>query len=120
KGVGINIKAGAVVKATDNLRLGFAAHSPTFYSLSDSYLATAGANLDDFDAESSSNELVYDYNLHTPYKLMGSFSLLFGNIYDVSTQKGFLSGDIEYVNYIASSFKTASDDRSTNNGYFNS
>src|SRR5690606_12225242 len=30
------------------------------------------------------------------------------------------SGDIEYVNYMASSFKTASDDRSTNNGYFNS
>ncbi|GAB3412895.1 OmpP1/FadL family transporter [Niabella aquatica] len=121
KGVGVNIKAGVVFKATDNLRLGFAAHSPTFYSLSDSYTASAGANLDagpNGDKTYSSKELVYDYNLHTPYKLMGSFSLLFGNVHDVSTQKGFLSGDVEYVNYTASNFKTTSNDRGTNNGYF--
>ncbi|MCH5596862.1 aromatic hydrocarbon degradation protein [Niabella ginsengisoli] len=118
KGVGINIKAGVVFKATENLRLGFAAHSPTFYSMSDSYVATAGANLDDFDAEASSNELVYDYNLNTPYKLMGSFSVLFGNVNDVSSQKGFVSGDVEYVNYMASNFRTTSDDQGANNGYF--
>lgn len=121
KGVGFNIKAGVVFKATDNLRLGVAAHSPTFYSLSDSYIASAGANLDagpNGDQTYNSKELVYDYNLHTPYKLMGSFSLLFGNVNDVSTQKGFLSGDVEYVNYMASSFKTTSDDRGANNGYF--
>lgn len=121
KGVGVNVKAGIVFKATDNLRLGFAAHSPTFYSLSDSYVASAGANLDagpNGDKTYNSKELVYDYNLHTPYKLMGSFSLLFGNVHDVSTQKGFLSGDVEYVNYMASNFRTTSDDRGSNNGYF--
>lgn len=121
KGVGVNIKAGVVFKATDNLRLGFAAHSPTFYSLSDSYYASAGANLDagaNGDKTYSSDELVYDYNLQTPYKLMGSFSVLFGNVNDVASQKGFLSGDVEYVNYMASAFKTTSDDRGANNGYF--
>ncbi|GAB3016268.1 hemin receptor [Niabella terrae] len=120
KGVGINVKAGAVFKLTDNFRLGIAAHSPTFYSMSDSYFATAGANLDEGanDHSASSNELVYDYNLQTPYKLMGSFSLLFGNVYDVNSQKGFLSGDLEYVNYMASTFKTSSDDGGSNNGYF--
>ena len=122
KGVGINIKAGVVFKASDNLRLGFAAHSPTFYALNDSYLASAGANLDEGangDKTYNSNELVYDYNLNTPYKLMGSFSLLFGNVHDVTTQRGFLSGDVEYVNYMASAFRTTDDDRGTNNGYFN-
>ena len=121
KGVGFNIKAGIVYKANDNLRLGFAAHSPTFYSLTDSYIASAGANLDagvNGDRTFSSNELMYDYNLNTPYKLMGSFSLLFGNVHDVNTQKGFISGDIEYVNYMASKFRTASNDGGTNNGYF--
>ncbi|WP_346236520.1 OmpP1/FadL family transporter [Niabella insulamsoli] len=118
KGVGINLKAGVVFKATDNLRLGFAAHSPTFYSMSDSYVASAGANLDDFDETVSSNELVYDYNLNTPYKLMGSFSLLFGNVNDVTTQKGFVSGDVEYVNYMASQFRTTANDQGANNGYF--
>lgn len=118
KGVGINVKAGVVFKATDNLRLGFAAHSPTFYSLSDSYVATAGANLDDVDQQNTSKELVYDYNLNTPYKFMGSFSLLFGNVNDVNSQKGFISGDVEYVNYMASNFRTTRDDRGANNDYF--
>jgi hypothetical protein len=118
KGVGINVKAGVVFKATDNLRLGFAAHSPTFYSLSDSYIATAGANLDDFDAENTSSELIYDYNLNTPYKLMGSFSLLFGNVNDVSSQKGFISGDVEYVNHMASNFRTTRDNRGADNNQF--
>lgn len=118
KGVGINVKAGVVFKATDNLRLGFAAHSPTFYSLSDSYIATAGANLDDFDSENTSSELIYDYNLNTPYKLMGSFSLLFGNVNDVSSQKGFISGDVEYVNHMASNFRTTRDNRGADNNQF--
>ncbi len=121
KGVGINVKAGVVFKATDNLRLGFAAHSPTFYSLSDSYIATAGTNLDEGpngDVSVSSNELVYDYNLNTPYKLMGSFSLLFGNVNDVSSQKGFISGDVEYVNHMASNFRTTRDNRGADNNQF--
>jgi len=120
KGVGINVKAGVVIKATDNIRVGFAAHTPTFYSLSDSYFATAGANLDqgsNGDKEVSSKELVYDYNLQTPYKLMGSFAVLFGNVHDVSTQRGFLSGDVEYINYASSKFRTTSDNGG-DDGYF--
>lgn len=121
KGVGINIKAGLVLKATDNIRLGFAAHSPTFYSLSDSYRSSAGANLDagsNGDKTYKSDQLAYDYNLQTPYKLIGSFSVLFGNIHDVSTQRGFLSGDVEYVNHASSKFRTTSNDDGANNGYF--
>ncbi|MCH5683489.1 hypothetical protein LWM68_03905 [Niabella sp. W65] len=118
KGVGINVKAGVVFKATNNLRLGFCRALPTFYSLSDSYIATAGANLDDIDKQRTSSELIYDYNLNTPYKLMGSFSLLFGNVNDVSSQKGFISGDVEYVNHMASKFRTTRDDRGANNDYF--
>ncbi len=121
KGVGINVKAGVVFKATDNVRLGFAAHSPTFYSLSDSYKALAGANLDagvNGDRSFTSDQLIYDYNLQTPYKLIGSFSVLFGNVHDVTTQRGFLSGDVEYVNHAASKFKTTSNDNGANNGYF--
>lgn len=121
KGVGINVKAGVVFKATENVRIGFAAHSPTFYSLNDSYKALAGANLDagaNGDKSFSSDQLVYDYNLQTPYKLIGSFSVLFGNVYDVSTQKGFLSGDVEYVNHASSRFRTTSNDNGSNGGYF--
>lgn len=124
KGVGVNVKAGVVVKATENLRLGFAAHSPTFYSMSDSYIASAGTSLEnypvgnDYQDEANSDELVYDYNLQTPYKLAGSFALMFGNVNDVASQKGFVSGDVEYVNYMASTFRTTNNDGGSNNGYF--
>lgn len=123
KGIGINIKAGVVFKTTENFRVGFYAHSPTFYSLNDSYYASAGADVEDYPTqdgynvhESSTNDpLVFDYNLQTPYKLGASFSLLFGNVKNVKTQKGFLSGDVEYVNYMASTFRNTSDNRNTAN-----
>lgn len=123
KGIGINIKAGVVFKTTENLRLGIYAHSPTFYSLNDSYYASAGADVENYPTldgnnvhEVSTNDpLVFDYNLQTPYKLGASFSLLFGNVRDVQTQKGFLSGDVEYVNYMASTFRNTSDNRTTAN-----
>lgn len=126
RGMGINIKAGLVVKATENFRFGIAAHSPTFYSLTDNYMAYAGTDLENYDTDGdgsafdveSPNELVYDYSLHTPYRIMGSFSYFFGNVNDVESQKGFLSGDIEYVNYMASNFRNASDDNSDNRSYF--
>lgn len=126
RGMGVNVKAGVVVKATENFRLGFAAHSPTFYSLSDNYSAAAGTALENYPTHDGENaydvvsqrDLIYDYSLHTPYKLIGSFSYFFGDVHNVASQKGFLSGDVEYVNHMASNFKNASDDSQDNRSYF--
>lgn len=123
RGVGINVKAGVVFKVTNNFRLGFSAHSPTFYSLTDNYTSAAGTDLENYPTkdgnnihETSTNDpLVFDYNLQTPYKLGASFSLLFGNVNDVATQRGFLSGDVEYVNYMASTFRNTSDNKTSAN-----
>lgn len=119
RGMGINVKAGVVVKATDNFRFGLAAHTPTFYSLNDNYYAEVGFNDDVNDVVvHTPNDLTYDYALHTPFKLMGSFAYFFGNVNNVESQKGFLSGDIEYVNHKASSFRNNSDNSSGNRDYF--
>lgn len=119
RGMGINIKAGVVVKATENFRLGLAAHTPTFYSLNDNYYAAVGFNDDATDNNvESQDDLVYDYALHTPFKLIGSFSYFLGNLNNVETQKGFISGDIEYVNHAGSNFRNVSDDNSDNRDYF--
>lgn len=120
KGVGINLKLGAVFKVNDNVRLGVYAHTPTWYSLSDTYYAAARADVEDYPTLDDNNEheaprdpevLVFDYNLRTPFKVGASFSVLFGNVYDVKTQKGFISGDVEYVNHAASTFKNTSYNR---------
>lgn len=120
KGVGINAKLGIVVKPSNNFRVGLAFHTPTFYSLTDNYSAYVEANTEKYTTlqqprHAESDVLVSEYNITTPYKLMGSFTALFGNVNDVRSQKGFITGDIEYVNYMASKFTSSND---SYKGYF--
>jgi hypothetical protein len=121
KGVGINLKIGALFKATENFRFGISVQTPTFYSLTDKYSAYAETSLENypttdgnnFHKASSNSPLEYDYYLRTPYKVGASFSLLFGNLFDVTKQKGFLSGDVEYVNYSSSKFSNSSKNKTS-------
>lgn len=113
KGMGVNVKLGAVFTPTQNFRIGIAAHTPTWYSLTDRYDARAWANTENLPENEGQNEvesvpresLVYDYSLQTPYKLLGSFTYLFGDVNNVASQKGLVTADLEYVNYMASQFK---------------
>lgn len=133
KGVGLNAKLGFVFKPTEVIRIGFAAHSPTFYSLTDNYSAEAGTSLENYNTEdgmpdhnASSRDNVYNnngylqtnYSLQTPYKLTGSFTVMLGDVHDVSRQRGFITADVDYVNYMASSFKLQNDDGSYDRNYF--
>ena len=45
-GVGFNIKAGLIYKPTESWRLGLALHSPTFYTLTDSYETSVTADVE--------------------------------------------------------------------------
>jgi hypothetical protein len=45
----------------------------------------------------------------TPYRVIASASYVLREIEDVRKQKGFLTADIEFVNYKASSFNVSSD-----------
>lgn len=114
KGVGINLRLGLIYKPQEFWRLGLALHSPTFYSLTDNYDASVTANVEnannnqtltsnstDFTNGESSR---FDYMLITPFKAIGSVSYVLREIQDVTKQKGFLTADIEYVNYKSSSF----------------
>lgn len=119
RGAGINLKAGVVIAPNPNIRIGLAAHSPTFYSLTDRYSAYAEAMTENLtpnagkrsasssDGYNNDGVLVSDYNLQTPYKLMGSFTVLLGNLADVRTQKGLITADVEYMNYMASKFTSS-------------
>jgi long-subunit fatty acid transport protein len=113
-GVGINLKAGLIYKPTEQIRLGLAIHSPTWFSLTDKYNASVSTNTENYKGlltQSSSiftngNDATFKYALLSPYRIMASASYVLREIEDVRKQKGFLTADIEYVNYKASSFKT--------------
>jgi hypothetical protein len=50
-------------------------------------------------AELSGGDIQYEYNLTTPYRLIGSASYVINEVKDVKKQKGFITADIEYVNH---------------------
>lgn len=113
-GVGINLKMGVIYKPVEYVRLGLAFHSPSFYMLTDKYNASVTTNTETYkgtltqesDLFTNGTDAEFKYWHITPYRIMASASYVLREIEDVRKQKGFLTADIEYVNYKASSFKT--------------
>lgn len=113
-GVGINLKTGIIYKPVEYIRLGLAIHTPTFYSLTDKYNASVTANTESYKGQLTQESSIFTggqdaeskYWYFSPYKIMASASYVLREIEDVRKQKGFLTADIEYVNYKASSFTT--------------
>ncbi len=113
-GVGINLKLGVIYKPVEYVRLGFAVHTPSMLTLTDRYNASVTANTESYKGqfEQSSGEFTngedaeFKYWLFTPYRVMVSASYVLREIEDVRKQRGFITADIEYVNYKSSSFTT--------------
>lgn len=112
-GVGVNLKLGLIYKPAEFWRLGLAFHTPTFFSLTDTYEEHVTLNDDVPDNQSwnddsknynNGDKNEFKYDLMTPYRVIGSVSYVIREIQDVTKQRGFLTADVEYVNYKASSF----------------
>jgi hypothetical protein len=111
-GAGINLKLGMIYKPQESWRVGLAFHSPTYYNLTDEYDITVSSNVEDGQGtfyqsnyDISGAEHQFKYALITPYRVIGSLSYVLREIEDITRQKGFITADVEYVNYKASSFK---------------
>lgn len=100
RGTGYNFKFGVIVKPINQLRIGAAFHTPTYYDMKDLNKVQSGFDLQaDLDPEMFSGyyetgvEGYYDeyrYTIKTPWKFMGSLAV-------VPTSKGLISLDYEYV-----------------------
>jgi hypothetical protein len=108
-GTGFSFQVGAIAKVTNEIRLGLAYQSPTWYSLSDELsqkLVAVSSN--------TSRELAPDivdpqitnyfspYKLQTPSKITGSFAYVFG-------KTGLISIDYAVKDYSATKFKPEND-----------
>lgn len=96
EGSGINLKLGAILKPTDELRLGLSFESPTWFSVTDNYSETLYNYLDPIDG---TDNYPFEYNLTTPLKLNGGISYFIGN-------KGFISADLGFVDYSTIKFSS--------------
>jgi len=103
-GIGFNAKLGAIYKLTKKLRIGAAFHSPSYYALTDDFTSsmTYGFNDSGTDERFTSNSEIssFEYSITTPWRAIGSV----GYLYKLGKLKGFLSGEIEYIDYSSISF----------------
>lgn len=106
-GIGINFKLGAIYRINRKYRVGLAVHTPTRMALSDEYSAdmqtsisydSTGAVLRD---ESATADLI-DYELGSPWRVVASGAAVIKNL-------GFISADVEWVNYGASKYSFDTD-----------
>ena len=127
KGGGINAKLGVIFRPVDNMRFGLAFHSPTWYSLNDSYQSTMSTETEDYvpglvtvksGVFTGDTYSIYKYNHTTPWKMLVSGSYVFREIEDVTKQRGFISADIEYINYKASSYQLSEEGNSADVSYY--
>lgn len=102
-GSGFNLKIGAIYKPTENLRLGLAFHTPTFYKFNDEYDSSMSASTyDNGNPVSPDKAGVYDYEIETPMKAILSGAYVIG-------KSGLISVDYEIVDYSTVKIKNGSD-----------
>jgi len=117
-GIGLGVKLGIIYKPQDNFRVGFALHTPQFMYFKDqirSWMTTntegyAGIKSESSDNLNSGNAGIRKYNLITPWRAIASVSYIFQENKNIKKQRGFISADIEYVNYRGSRFFVADGD----------
>lgn len=123
-GSGLNLKAGVIYKPVEYIRLGLSIHTPTFYDLSDRYNTTITTDLEKYLGQGilkqSTADLIgqygeYSYQFLNPWKIQAGFSYVLREMEDVTQQKGFITGDIEFLNYGNGTF---SDPNNPGSNYF--
>ncbi|MDD2961407.1 MAG: outer membrane protein transport protein [Muribaculaceae bacterium] len=96
-GSGYNLKFGLIFKPVNSFRLGFAFHTPTYYSLKDEAWADMGFEYSNDIGSGSAvtNNSYYGeswYQIRTPWKFIASVAAIVG-------KKGIISFDYEYIGY---------------------
>ena len=109
-GSGINATLGLIYRPVNELTLGFSYKTPTFYSITEEYffnlesLVLGIQESDDTEPFDEDNRVLgtpnySEYTLSTPSKVSGGFAYFF-------EKYGFITADVEYVNYAANRFSS--------------
>jgi long-subunit fatty acid transport protein len=110
EGIGINFKMGLIYKINQMFRVGAAFHTPTGLGLTDNYSNTFAYDYGDGGGSYTGETVlspdgVFDYKLRTPWRAIVSGAA-------VLKKYGFLSADVEWVDYGANryNFKSNNED----------
>lgn len=118
EGIGIGLNLGVIFKPVDQLRIGASFHSPVFYNMEDLYTTKITTDVEGYQGKTLSTQSSRDFNngeagefqydFTTPTRWMFGISYIFQAVEDVQQQRGFISADVEFLNYKKSKFNTGS------------
>jgi len=125
KGWGIGAKLGIIYKPESFLRLGFSLHTPQLITFRDQISTDMTTNTEKYAGtqSASSAELndgypgLREYTVATPTKATFSGSYFFAVPNKPTQPLGFISADIEFVNYAGSRFYANNYDKATTDYY---
>lgn len=104
RGSGINAKLGAIYRPIPALRIGANLETPTWFTIDDSYSEVLDTKYGTtkIDSQFVNDDEIYDfsYKLRTPLKVSGGIGIFLNNY-------GFISADIDYLDYSTINFTTA-------------
>lgn len=102
-GTGFNFKLGVIVKPIQELRLGLAFETPTWYNLTQTFGASIqNRDFPDLDSETNDGMAGYnDFNFRTPWKVNASAAAVLFN-------RLILSAEYEWAQYSGMKFSTPS------------
>ncbi len=103
RGSGVNASLGIIARPIDIVQVGISYTSPTIYNLVDSYMATMSTSWNNFDYYGDQSlflnnesertaEFITEYDLRTPSRVSVGATVFF-------EKYGFLSADVDMVNY---------------------
>ena len=92
EGSGINFKAGMLYQPFNFLRLGFAMHTPSYYSVEDEYDSRIKISHDSAQIDAITSDGYFEYTINTPYRVLANAAFIIGNY-------GFINFDYEMADY---------------------
>ena len=112
-GSGYSATIGAIVRPVDGLQVGLSFNTPTVYALSDVYTAHMTTDWNNFNyyndgslilnkEDWKTDEIFSDYSLKIPGRITGGATYFFG-------KSGFVSGELDIVNYAGSKYTSKTD-----------
>ncbi len=111
-GVGLTIKAGVAIRISQAFRVGLAAHSPTRIGLNESFNNLLTFSFNDGNGipvvpngPTASPNGSFEYRLSTPWRVLGSAAYII-------KKNGFVTAEIEFVDYTKNSFDLSINDSS--------
>jgi len=102
RGTGVNGRFGLIYKPVEVVRIGATFTTPTWYEIDDNSSENLSTKYGSEKTQTNGSNYPLSYRLRTPYKVAAGVSVFAGKL-------GFITGDIEYVDYSSTKLSESSD-----------